>query len=102
MFGRYPPLSTRLYIRALLTVAIAIFTVSVFFGVISYLIEPQILENIRNRSFLNNIEDIRTAYCVGNWHNGAYYAALPAIITAGFWAQWKRRKLATSMTEQKT
>jgi uncharacterized membrane protein len=92
--GRYAPLSTLQYIQIVGAVMAFTLAVSVIFGVVAYIVEPLVNPTAASRPFLTGIQDIRRAYCVGNWHNGSYIAALAATFIASFWAQKVRRKVA--------
>ncbi|MCX6344067.1 MAG: hypothetical protein NT018_03195 [Armatimonadetes bacterium] len=96
MVGRYDALPTRRYVYALSHVAVITFCVSVVFGGIAYLIEPLIKPDANDWAFLSEIHDVRRAFCVGWWHNGAYIGAFSATLWVCFWAQKQRRNFAAS------
>ena len=94
MAGRHAPLTTMQYMRIIGAVMVFTFAISVIFGTFAYIIEPFTKPDAANMPFLESIQNIRNAYCVGSWHNGSYLAALVATVYASFWAQAKRRKIA--------
>jgi hypothetical protein len=94
MVGRYAPLSTLQFMRIVGAVMAFTLAVSVIFGLAAYIVEPLVNPTAASKPFLTGIQDIRSAYCVGNWHNGSYIAAMAATLYASFWAQKKRRKTA--------
>ncbi len=100
MVGRYAPLTTLQYIRIVGAVMAFTLVVSVIFGLTAYIVEPLVNPTAASRPFLTGIADIRSAYSVGNWHNGSYLAALIATFIASFWAQKKRRVTALAVTSK--
>jgi len=93
MVGRYPPLPTGRYVLAVAWVMSATLGISVIFGIAAYLSEPIIGPDAAHWPFLAGIVDVRRAFAVGWWHNGAYFGALVATIVAGFRMQKQRRPL---------
>lgn len=89
--GRYAPLSTRRYVLAVGGVMAITFGVSILFGAVAYLTEPLTRPDAAHWPFLTGIRDIRRAYAVGWWHNGAYLGALVTTILASFSVQKRRR-----------
>jgi hypothetical protein len=89
--GHHAPLSTRRYVRAIGGVMAITFCISVLFGGAAYITEPLVRPDAAHWPFLGGIRDVRRAYAVGWWHNGAYLGALAATILASFWAQRQRR-----------
>lgn len=91
--GRDRVLSTRDYLSAVRWVMAATLAVSVLFGVAAYLAEPLIRPDSTHWPFPKGIHQVRTAFAVGWWHNGAYLGALVAAAAAGLRVQ-KQRKTA--------
>ena len=91
MVGQYAPLSTSRYVSALAWVMATTLGASVFFGATAYLVEPLIRPDASHWPFLTGIHDVRPAFAVCWWHNGAYLGAFVATIAAGLRAQKQRR-----------
>jgi hypothetical protein len=92
MVGRCAPLPTRRYIQAVGWVMTTTMGVSVLFGVVAYIAEPFIKPDVVHWPFLAGIEDVRSAFAVGWWHNGAYLGAFAASIVAGYRVQRERMR----------
>jgi hypothetical protein len=60
---------------------------SVLAGGAAYLAEPLIRPDAQHWPFLAGIEDVRRAFAVGWWHNGAYLGALVATVVESFRVQ---------------
>ena len=91
MAGRYAPLPTRRYVSALAWVMAATLGASVLFGATAYVAEPFVRPDATHWPFLAGIRDVRRAFAVCWWHNGAYLGALVATIAAGLRVQKQRR-----------
>lgn len=100
MVGRYPPLSTRDYLRAVSGIVLFTLGLSCLFGCVAYLAEPLLKPDAAHWHFLRRIHAIRPAFAVGWWHNGAYLGGFVGTIGAGLWAQWQRRQQATGFTRE--
>jgi len=91
MVGRGTPLSTRRYLVALARVLAMTLGVSVVCGTVAYLAEPSIKPGPTHWPFLAGIRDVRGAFAVGWWHNGAYVGALVATVIESLRVQYQRR-----------
>ncbi len=91
MVGRHPALPTRLYMRAVGGVVLYALCLSVVCSGIGYLAEPFVRPTVENWPFLERINDVRRAFAVGFWHDGAYLGGFVGTFISGLWAQRKRR-----------
>ncbi len=74
--GRAPRASTKVYLKAIGWVMLVTAQMSLLCGLIAYGAEPLAQPNSERWPFLTGILDIRPAFAVGWWHNGAYAGAL--------------------------
>ena len=88
--GKEPPLGTTEFLRLVgLTMLVTAFC-SAIFGAAAYLLAPAIRPDASNWPFLDGIRDVRAAFGVGWWHNGAYLGALLGTIVACYQAKrWR-------------
>lgn len=89
--GRNADLSTRRFAGTVVWVMTVTFAVSVAFGATAYLAEPLVGPDALHCPFLSGIREVRRAFAVGWWHNGAYLGALIATAVAGVRVQKQRR-----------
>ena len=68
-------------------------SVSVLFGLAAYFAEPAVRPDVAHWPFLYGIHEMRRAFAVGWWHNGAYLGGFVGTILAGLWAQRRRTSL---------
>jgi hypothetical protein len=94
MVGRRPPLTTRDYVCAILGIMLCTLGISILFGSIAYIAEPSLKPNPDDWPFLEGIHEVRRAFAVGGWHDGAYLGGFLGTILAGLWAQRRRALLA--------
>ena len=92
LVGRRPPLSTRDFLRAVVGIMVFTLGLSILWGAIAYLAEPQIKPDSDHWPFLYRIQAIRPAFAIGFWHDGAYLGGFIGTIGASLWAQYRRRK----------
>jgi hypothetical protein len=90
--GRTPPLGTRDYVRAVLWIMGFTLCLSALFGLIAYCAAPIVQPTADQWPFLTGIRDVRAAFAVGWWHNGAYLGGFLGTILAGVRGQYRRRK----------
>ena len=95
MVGRYPPLSTRDYLRVVAGIMLFTLGLSCLFGIVAYIAAPILKPDVVHWHFLRKIHAVRPAFAIGWWHNGAYLGSFVATLGAGLWAQRQRRKQLT-------
>ncbi len=93
MAGHRPPLGTRLYLQAIAGIMLFTLALSVFCGTVGYLLEPFVKPGVNDWPFLKGIHDVRRAFAIGFWHDGAYLGGFIGTILAGVWAKRKRTVL---------
>ncbi|MES2462148.1 MAG: hypothetical protein V4671_16305 [Armatimonadota bacterium] len=91
--GRRPALPTRLFIRAVGGIMLFTLALSVFCGAVGYFAEPFIKPEPANWPFLTGIQEVRRAFAVGFWHNGAYLGGLVGTVGAILWGKRQRSTL---------
>jgi hypothetical protein len=90
MAGRHPPLPTSDYVRAVLGIMLFTLCVSLLLGGVAYVAEPILTPDAAHWPFLKGIQEVRCAFAVGGWHNGAYLGGFMGTMLAGLWAQRRR------------
>ena len=88
--GRRLPLPTRSYLQAIAGIMLFTLGLSVFCGALGYLAKPLLKPNVNNWPFLKGIHDVRPAFAIGFWHDGAYLGGFLGTILAGIWVKRKR------------
>ena len=89
--GRILPLRTAAYLRAIHGVMALALCLSAVCGALAWLAEPAVNPTPNDWPFLAGIHDVRAAFAVGWWHNGAYLGGLIGTIAAAVWVRRQRR-----------
>lgn len=90
LVGRHPPLPTIKYLRAVGGIMLFTLSLCLLFGIAGYLAEPIIKPDTDHWPFLYRIHEVRRAFAVGFWHDGAYLGGFVGTLLASFWAQRER------------
>ncbi|HEX5323229.1 MAG TPA: hypothetical protein VFW40_05540 [Capsulimonadaceae bacterium] len=102
LIGKGPLLSTAGYLRGVGLTMLVTAGCSIVFGAVAYLLEPAVAPTAENWPFLQGIHNIRNAFAVGWWHNGAYLGAAIGTFAACVYAmRWRRaaREISVNQTD---
>lgn len=93
IFGCHHELDTTKFLRAVVGIMSFTFLISVIGGVVGFFAELSIKPNTEDWPFLAGIHNVRMAFVVGFWHDGAYLGGFLGTLLAGPWLKRERTLL---------